>query len=147
MTKINWAEHVAAYRGSSQSVAAYCAEAGIKPETFRYHLYKSKTKTMRRRRSQQFLGFQVANELVIERDTRGGLTLAGFDVTHLPQIVGAWLLHSLETGTRTPLVALGSSCLQGSLRPSFRAPPGGTEELLQGVNKLRAHDPQPLVDL
>ena len=86
MSKINWKEHVAAFRASSQSVAAYCAEVGIKPATFRYHLYKAK----RRRRPKRFEEFQVATELVIARGHRGDLSLSGFDVTHLPQIVGAW---------------------------------------------------------
>jgi hypothetical protein len=86
MTKINWEEHVAAFRASSQSVVAYCAEVGIKPESLRYRIYKSK----RHRRPKQFEAFQVATELVIARGSRGDLTLSGFDVTHLPQIVGAW---------------------------------------------------------
>jgi hypothetical protein len=88
MTKIDWSEHITAFRASSQSVVAYCADVGIKPETFRYHLYKSKTK--RRGRPKRFQEFQVAAELVIARGQRGDLSLSGFDVTHLPQIVGAW---------------------------------------------------------
>ncbi len=88
MTKFDWSEHIAAFRGSSQSAAAYCAVAGIKLETFRYHLYKQRAK--RRRQPKRFEEFQVGTELVIARDERGTLTLSGFDVAHLPQIVGAW---------------------------------------------------------
>jgi hypothetical protein len=86
MTKINWAEHVSAFRCSSQTAAAYCAAAGIKTETFRYHLYKHK----RTRHPKRFQEYQVTTELVIVRDERGGLSLSGFDVTQLPQIVSAW---------------------------------------------------------
>lgn len=88
MTKIDWSSHITAFRASSQSLAAYCNAAGFKPDTFRYHLYKKSAK--RPRRSKPFREFQVATELVIARDPRGGLTLSGFDVTQLPQIVGAW---------------------------------------------------------
>jgi hypothetical protein len=87
MTKINWEEHVTAFRASSQTLAAYCTATGIKPDTFRYHLYKAKSKQHRPRRFQEF---QIATELVITRDPRGSLTLSGFDVAHLPQIVSAW---------------------------------------------------------
>ena len=88
MTKINWAEHVTAYQASSQSAAAYSAGAGIKLATFRYHLYKQSPR--RRLQQKRFEEFQVATELVIVRDHRGSLSLSGFDVTHLPQIIGAW---------------------------------------------------------
>ena len=88
MTKIDWSEHIVAYRASSQSAASYCAAAGLKLVTFRYHLYKQQPK--RRQIPKRFEEFQVATELVIVRDQRGGLSLSGFDVTHLPQIVGAW---------------------------------------------------------
>jgi len=90
MTKIDWAEHVAAFGASSQTAVAYCADAGIKLETFRYHLYKQK-----RHRPKRFQEFQVATELVIVRDQHGDLSLKGFDVAHLPQIVGAWC-HALS---------------------------------------------------
>jgi hypothetical protein len=88
MTKIDWAVHVAAFRASPESAAAYCTAAGIKIGTFRYHLYKQKAK--HRRRPKRFEEFQVATDLVIARDQHGGLSLSGFDVSHLPQIVGAW---------------------------------------------------------
>ena len=88
MTKIEWGEHVAAFRAGSQTAAACCAAAGIKAETFRYHFYRQKSK--RRRRPKRFQEFQVATELVIARDPHGALTLSGFDVAHLPQIIGAW---------------------------------------------------------
>ncbi len=87
MTKINWSEHITAYRASSQSIAAYCAAAGIKPDTLRYHLYKANS---RRRVRRNFQEFSVATELVICRDERGVLSLSGFDAGHLPQIVLAW---------------------------------------------------------
>lgn len=87
MTKINWAEHVTAFRESSQTAAAYCVASGIKLETFRYHLYKDKSK---RSQPKRFEEFQIATELVISRDARGGLSISGFDVAHLPQIIGAW---------------------------------------------------------
>ncbi len=93
MTKINWPEHVASFRASKQTVAAYCAAAGLKLQTFRYHLYKAKPKTSTRRK--RFEEFQIATELVIARDQHGGLSLSGFDVTHLPQIIGAWS-HALS---------------------------------------------------
>ena len=82
MTKIDWSEHIAAFRATSQSAAAYCATAGIKLATFRYHLHKD--------RSKRFQEFPIASELVIARDPRGGLSLSGFDVAQLPQIIGAW---------------------------------------------------------
>jgi hypothetical protein len=44
----------------------------------------------RPRRSKPFREFHMAGELVIARDPQGGFTLSGFDVTQLPQIVGAW---------------------------------------------------------
>jgi hypothetical protein len=84
--KINWEEHVAAFRASSQSVAAYCATAGIKQDAFKYHLYKSKP----RRSPERFEEYRVAAELVISRGSRGELTITGFDAAHLPQIVSAW---------------------------------------------------------
>lgn len=87
MTKIDWCEHISAFRASSQSLSAYCAAAGINPHTLRYHLYKQKPK---RRRRRDFQEFQVTTALVIARDERGGLTLSGFDASHLPLIVGAW---------------------------------------------------------
>jgi len=93
MTKIDWSEHITAFRASSQTAATYCAAAGIKLETFRYHLYKQRVK--RRREPKRFQEYQVATELVIARDARGGLSLSGFDVSHLPQIVGAWS-HALS---------------------------------------------------
>ena len=89
MTKIDWPEHIAAFRASSLSAAAYCAAAGIKPASLHYQLYKLKPRR-RRRTEKRFEEFQVATELVIARDHRGGLSLSGFDVAHLPQIVGAW---------------------------------------------------------
>ena len=88
MTKIDWSEHIVAFRASSQSAAAYCTAAGVKLEAFRYHLYKQQPK--RRRRSKRFQEFRVATELVIVRDHGGGLSLSGFDLAQLPQIVGAW---------------------------------------------------------
>lgn len=88
MAKIDWGEHVAAFRASSQTAAEYCAATGIKPQTFRYHLYKQKTK--RRRPVKTFREFPVAAELVITRGERGALSISGFDVAHLPGIVGAW---------------------------------------------------------
>ena len=84
MTKINWSEHVTRFRSSSQTLATYCSDAGIKLENFRYHLYKSKPKI------KHFQKFEVATELVISRDGQGGLSLRGFDASQLPQIVGAW---------------------------------------------------------
>ena len=89
MAKIDWQSHIAAFRAGTQSAAAYCAAAGIKFSTFQYHLYKKNAKR-RRRPPKRFQEFDVATELVIARDPRGGLTLSGFDVAHLPQIVGAW---------------------------------------------------------
>ena len=93
MTNVDWAEHIAAFRAGSQTAAVYCAAAGIKLGTFQYHLYKQKAK--RRRAPKRFEEFQVGTELVITRDERGALSLSGFDVTHLPQIVGAWS-HALS---------------------------------------------------
>lgn len=94
MTTIDWESHITAFRTGSQSAAAYCAAAAIKPDTFRYHLYKKKTKRSRRL-SKHFQEFGVATELVIARHPNGGLTLSGFDVSHLSQIVGAWS-HALS---------------------------------------------------
>jgi len=90
MTTIDWDGHLAAFRAGSQTAASYCDAAGIKLGTFRYHLYKRGAKKKLRRRPQRFQEFHVATELVIARDGRGALTISGFDVTHLPQIVGAW---------------------------------------------------------
>jgi len=84
--KINWEEHIAAFRASSQTVAAYCTSAGIKQDAFKYHLYRTK----QRRPPEPFEEFRVATELVISRGSRGELTISGFDVAHLPQIVSAW---------------------------------------------------------
>jgi len=84
--KINWEEHIAAFRASSQSVAAYCSGAGIKSDAFKYHLYKAR----HRRSPEPFEEFRVATELVISRGSRGELTISGFDAAHLPQIVSAW---------------------------------------------------------
>lgn len=86
-TKTDWSHHVAAFRASSQTVSAYCADIGIKPDTFRYHLYKAKLKKDKPKRFQEY---QVASELVVTRDPRGSITLSGFDVAQLPQIIGAW---------------------------------------------------------
>jgi hypothetical protein len=88
MTKIDWNQHVATYRAGSQSVAAYCAAAGIKLSTFQYHLYKRDSK--RSQQPKHFQEFHVATELVITRASDGTLLLSGFDVTQLPVIVGAW---------------------------------------------------------
>ena len=88
MTKIDWSEHIVAFRASSQNASTYCATAGIKLQTFRYQLYKQQTK--HRLLPKRFEEFQVATELVIARGQSGELSLSGFDVTHLPQIVGAW---------------------------------------------------------
>ena len=93
MKKIDWAGHITTFRASSQTAAAYCADAGLKLHTFRYHLYKDKNKPSRPDR--QFEEFQVASELVISRDQNGGLSVSGFDVTQLPQIIGAWF-HALS---------------------------------------------------
>ncbi len=85
--KIDWPQHVAAFRASSHSIAAYCAAAQIKADTFRYHLYKSKTK---RQPAPKFAEFTVAPELIITRDQRGTLAISGVDAAHLPKLVGAW---------------------------------------------------------
>jgi hypothetical protein len=85
--KTDWSHHVAAFRASSQTASIYCGAAGLNLGTFKHHLYKQ---TSKKKRPRGFQEFTVATELVITRDPRGGLSLSGFDVTHLPQIVGAW---------------------------------------------------------
>ena len=42
--KVDWAEHVAAFRAGSQSLAEYCAAAGLKASSFYYHVHKKKSK-------------------------------------------------------------------------------------------------------
>jgi hypothetical protein len=84
---IDWPRHVKAYRSSSQSLTQYCAANDLKPQTFRYYLYKKKARS---RESQSFKEFAVKNELVISLDQNGALQIGGFDLTHLPQIIGAW---------------------------------------------------------
>ncbi|MDZ4818086.1 MAG: hypothetical protein SGJ20_03835 [Planctomycetota bacterium] len=99
MTKINWAEHVAAFRASTLTAAAYCAGNSLKLENFRYHLDKDSPK--RRGRKKPFVAFHVATELVIVRDKRGGLSLSGFDV----KLCGRRSKHSSRTlslQTRNP---------------------------------------------
>jgi hypothetical protein len=86
-TKIDWAHHLARFRESSQSAAEYCSSVGLNLGSFQNHLYKAKAK---QRPAKRFAEFAVATELIIARDQRGALTLSGFDVTHLSQIVGAW---------------------------------------------------------
>lgn len=96
MTKVNWSEHIAAFNASEQNIAAYCTAAGIKLDTFRYHLYKKKKNpTETRRRVETFREFQVATDLVITRDPLGNLTLSGFELSHLPEVIGAWC-HALS---------------------------------------------------
>lgn len=85
--KIDWLHHIAQFRASSQTAADYCAAAGLNLGSFQNQLYKANPK---RRRSARFKEFSVETELTIARDQHGVLTLSGFDLTHLPQMVGAW---------------------------------------------------------
>jgi hypothetical protein len=90
--KVDWSHHLDQFRESSLSVAEYCASAGLRRDAFQYHLNKSKTK---RRPTKSFTEYAVATELVITRDSRGSLTLSGFDLSQLPAVVGAWS-HALS---------------------------------------------------
>lgn len=89
-TKTNWAEHLAAFNTSSLSASEYCTNAGLKLENFRYHLSKQRPRRTRRKRAKQFHEFTVATDLVITRDMHGQLSLSGFGLEQLPQLVGAW---------------------------------------------------------
>ena len=84
----DWQHHIAAFRAGKQSLSQYCAEAGIKPSTFHYHLYKSSKP--KRRRQQAFKEFVVQPALVIERDVNGALRISGLDPAHLSAIIAAW---------------------------------------------------------
>ena len=85
-TKTDWQHHIKSYHSSSQTIGEYCAAVGVKPDTFRYHLYKKKSSPV----AAGFKEFPVAGELVISRGQNGGLSITGFDLSQLPEIVGAW---------------------------------------------------------
>jgi hypothetical protein len=86
--KIDWAHHISTFESSGMTVAEYCQNAGIKLSTFqtnRYRLRQAESET----EEPGFEEVALATELVIAFATNGELTLRGFDVTHLPAIVGA----------------------------------------------------------
>jgi hypothetical protein len=86
-TKVDWQHHLDLYRKSGQTVRHYCESAGLGIHAFKYHLQRRCKKAPARG---SFKQFDVASELVIGRDHRGGLTVSGFDLRHLSEIVGAW---------------------------------------------------------
>lgn len=85
--KVDWPYHLSQFAASSQNAPQYCAAAGINLGSFRYHLYKQRSKQEGR---SKFREFTVSSELIISRDQRGLLTISGIELAQLPDIVGAW---------------------------------------------------------
>ena len=90
--KIDWVRHLTAFESSGLKLNDYCSEAGISPDTFRYHRYK-KPKRQQEEEALQEEAFQeisVPSEITIVRSDDGELSLKGFDVSQLSLLVGAW---------------------------------------------------------
>lgn len=87
--KTDWAHHLTAYDSSGLKLNEYCQEAGINPDTFRYHLYK-KPKRKQEAEEEIFQELAVPCEITIVRGDDGQLSLKGFDLSQLSLLVGAW---------------------------------------------------------
>lgn len=87
MAVFDWQHHITAFRASGKTVRQYCSDVGLKPDRFKYHLYKQSSKA---RRDHRFAEFAVESALVISRDDRGSLSISGVDVSMISRIIGAW---------------------------------------------------------
>lgn len=87
--KIDWARHLEAFESSGLKLNDYCVEAGLNPDTFRYHRYK-KPKREREEEEEVFQELAVPCQITIVRGDDGELSLKGFDLGQLSLLVGAW---------------------------------------------------------
>lgn len=94
--RIDWAQHIVAYKDSQLPMSTYCENAGIKITTFRHHVYKKPARQKTAVRKTSFKEFKVtAPELIVSRSETGELTLRGFEPAQLSVLIGAWS-HALS---------------------------------------------------